>query len=166
MDQLFSRVIIQRFLAILFSSFILIQLYRPKKNDAGFIKEHDFLEIVAPPKEVGTLIKRACYDCHSNNTDYKWFDNIAPISWWVDLKIERAKFSLNFSEWKNLDTWRRLSFLSASAHDIRTGRMPTKAYLKFHPDAALSPLEKNRIIQWLESVNRFDNSYDYKTINK
>ncbi|SFV70013.1 hypothetical protein MNB_SV-3-630 [hydrothermal vent metagenome] len=96
----------------------------------------------------------SCYDCHSNNTEYKWYDNIAPLSWYVDNNILKAKFSLNFSKWGEFPSWRRLLFFQgAIPYDIETKKMPPKSYTFMHPDAKISLDEKKQISKWISSID-------------
>lgn len=165
MDKFIGRLRLRKIMFIILTVFLLAQLFRPYKNDAIYIVENDFLEITNPPRDVRNLFKNSCYDCHSNQTNYKWFDQIAPLSWWVDSNIKRAKISLNFSEWKDLDPWRKLSFLSSSVFDIQTDRMPTKKYLQMHPSARLLKEDKDKITSWINSIDRFGPYYEEKEEN-
>ncbi|RZN83358.1 MAG: hypothetical protein EVB11_05230 [Winogradskyella sp.] len=160
MDKFFSRIILKRTILLLIVLFFLMQLYRPNKNDSNYIAANDFLEISVAPTDIKTLIRNSCYDCHSNRTNYKWYDNIAPLSWWIDKTVEKGKVAINFSEWENTDAQKRLSFLSASVFDIKTDRMPTTDYLKLHPSAKLSNKEKMKIISWINNIDRFNPYYE------
>jgi hypothetical protein len=156
MDQFFSRVRLKKILFFGFLFFILIQLYRPNKNNASYVPINDFLEDLNAPDTINSLIKNSCYDCHSNQTNYKWFDNIAPVSWWIDNNIERGKTSFNFSDWKAFQPWRKLSYLNAIVFDIQTNKMPKNHYVLMHLSAKLSKNEKQLIIDWINSINKTD----------
>ena len=132
--------------------FGLIQFYRPAKNIQSAINENDFLLTENAPVEIASLYKKACYDCHSNNTDYSWFDNIAPLSWYVDSNIKRGVFGLNFSDWKKLTAIDKEIMFSAIPFDIMTDKMPPKKYSLFHPKAELSNNDKIKMIKWLTEV--------------
>ena len=134
--------------------FFLIQFYRPYKNTTQSTQENNFLIRENVPQKIASIIKKSCYDCHSNNTEYKWYDNIAPLSWYVDTKIKRAKFSLNFSEWGSFEAWQRRLFLQgAIIYDINIDRMPPKNYLTMHSDAKISLQEKKEIELWIRSID-------------
>lgn len=160
MDKFFSRITLKRTILLLIVVFLLMQLYRPNKNDKDYVVADDFLEISKAPEDIKLLIKNSCYDCHSNYTNYKWYDNIAPISWWVDKTVAKGKVAINFSEWENTDPQKRLSFLSASVFDITTEKMPPQYYLIMHPSAKLSTNEKEKLIMWLNDINRFSPYFD------
>lgn len=133
-------------------AFIIIQGYRPHKND-GIESKNDFLTLEKAPESIQTLFVNSCYDCHSNTTNYKWFDNIAPITWYVDNNIQKAKYALNFSDWGNFAPWQRRLYLNAIAFDIETDKMPTQAYQVLHAKAKLSKLEKEKILNWIGTLN-------------
>ena len=79
-----------------------IQFFRPSKNLQYAATSSDFLVYENASEPIRHLYTNACYDCHSNHTNYEWYDNIAPISWYVDSNIKRGTFALDFSNWKNL----------------------------------------------------------------
>ncbi|MGH7767721.1 MAG: heme-binding domain-containing protein [Candidatus Binatia bacterium] len=54
---------------------------------------------VAAPPEINAIFRRACYDCHSNETQWPWYGYVAPISWWIARDVELGRRGLNFSEW-------------------------------------------------------------------
>ncbi|NER12603.1 hypothetical protein GWK08_04065 [Leptobacterium flavescens] len=132
--------------------FGLMQLYRPAKNLQSAVNKNDFLLAEKAPSEIALLYKKACYDCHSNNTNYSWFDNIAPLSWYVDNNIKKGVFSLNFSEWKNLTPIDKEIMFSAIPFDIMTDKMPPQKYRMLHPKAELSNNDKTKMIKWLTEV--------------
>ena len=134
--------------------FLAIQFYRPDKNSSDIESYKDFLIVENVPADIARIFKTSCYDCHSNQTDYAWYDNIAPFSWYVDKNIKRAKFSLNFSEWGAFEPWqRRVFFQGGIMYDINIDRMPPKSYLTLHPKAKISSEEKREIEKWISTVD-------------
>lgn len=131
---------------------LMIQLYRPNKNIPNPSKRNDFLVFEDAPKDVKKLFKNSCYDCHSNNTSYKWFDNISPISWYVDNTIEAAQNSLNFSNWRTEDDLSKEIMFQAIIYNIRSRHMPPINYSKFHPESHLTEIEKTKMIKWIQKV--------------
>ena len=59
-------------------------------------------EIEAPP-EVMEILRTACYDCHSYETDWPWYGYVAPVSWLLARHVKKGRADLNFSEWPALD---------------------------------------------------------------
>jgi mono/diheme cytochrome c family protein len=88
------------------------------------------------------LAQRACYDCHSNETDWPWYSNVAPISWLVQKDVDEGRNALNFSEWHQPQE---------EAHEagetVREGEMPLWYYTITHRGAKLSEAEKQELVR-------------------
>jgi cytochrome c551/c552 len=128
--------------------FILIQFIPYGKN-------HTNPPVVSEPKwdsqQTRDLAKRACFDCHSNETVWPWYSNIAPVSWLVYRDVVDGRQRLNFSDWQNT----RLREPGEIASIISEGEMPPFQYLPMHPNARLSPAEKTQLINGITAtVNR------------
>lgn len=96
------------------------------------------------------LAKRACFDCHSNETVYPWYSNVAPVSWLVQHDIEEGRGRLNFSEWEAGS--RRAQRAGNEVREvISSGEMPMPIYVLQHPSAKLTDAEKMALIAGLES---------------
>jgi hypothetical protein len=107
--------------------------------------------VVAEPAwdspQTRALAQRACFDCHSNETQWPWHTRIAPISWLATLDTVRGRNHLNFSEWgvaregdEEMDEMSEL---------ILSGEMPPAIYLTMHPEAVLTDAEKQQLIDGL-----------------
>jgi hypothetical protein len=94
-----------------------------------------------------SLAKRACFDCHSNETIWPWYSNIAPVSWLVQHDVDEGRSRLNFSEWD-----RPQNEGEAAAEMVQEGEMPPWFYLPLHAEARLSPAEKTALIQGLQTT--------------
>ena len=103
---------------------------------------------VDAPAEVKEVLRRACYDCHSNQTDWPWYSHVAPLSWFVADHVRVGRKDLNFSEWPAFD--RELQELAKA--DIREqvagGTMPLTSYTWLHPEARLTDAEREVIVAW------------------
>lgn len=121
--------------------FLLIQLVPYGRN-------HTNPPVIQEPNWDSTqtrdLAARACFDCHSNETKWLWYHNIAPISWGVQHDVDEGREYLNFSEWN-----REQEELDEIPEVIREGEMPLKQYLLAHPEARLSDAEREQLIQGL-----------------
>jgi len=131
---------------------VAIQFVRPNKNSQELETLDDFLIIEKVPKSIKTLIKNSCYDCHSNQTNYLWFDNIVPVAWYVDNHIKEGKEHLNFSNWATLDARDRAGVISKIAVNIVDDKMPLSSYVKIHPEAKLNENQKEVILNWLYTL--------------
>lgn len=96
------------------------------------------------------LAKRACFDCHSNETAWPWYTNVAPVSWMIQRHVDEGRQRLNFSDWGNS----RERELDEIAEVILEGEMPLPNYLPMHPEARLTPAEKQALIDGLNASLR------------
>ena len=97
------------------------------------------------------LIKNACYDCHSHETEYPWYTNIAPLSWWIKGHIENGRDNLNFSEWGALDEREQIHNLEECEDMIKKEWMPLGSYARMHKKAQLSEQDRKDILSWIQS---------------
>jgi hypothetical protein len=100
-----------------------------------------------PSTEVRALAVRACFDCHSNETKWPWYTNVAPMSWLVQKDVDEGRSKLNFSEWG-----RGEQEFEEAAETVREGEMPPLVYLPLHPEASLSEAEKSTLITGLTAM--------------
>lgn len=129
---------------------VVIQFFRIDKTNPPVVQENDFVTNTAPPKEVAELLKVSCYDCHSNESKYPWYSNIAPVSWWLKDHINEGREELNFSEWGTFTDKRKTKKLEEVVEEIEEGEMPMKPYLITHSDAQLTVEQKQKIIDWFK----------------
>ena len=123
-----------------------IQFIRIDKTNPPVDASKDFMTITDPPEEVEKLIRTSCYDCHSNESTYPWYSNIAPVSWWVKDHINEAREELNFSEWGTYE-WKRTDHkLEECAEEVDEGEMPLKSYLIAHSEARLSHEDRAKLL--------------------
>jgi len=130
--------------------FIVLQFIRPVHNKSGQILTTDISKVITIPDTVLNVLKNACYDCHSNNTDYPWYSNIQPMAWLMAHHIKQAKNQLNFSEFGTYSQRRKLSRLDGIANSIKDDIMPIKSYKIMHKSAQLSAGEKSLLINWAQ----------------
>jgi len=142
----------KKILFILILIFIGVQFHRPNKNVQLSETLDDFLIAEKAPKNIKALLQNSCYNCHSNKTDYFWYDHISPISWVVDKHIKEGKEDLNFSNWATLDSRDKAGVVSEIAVTISEGKMPLPSYIKIHNEAKLSDNEKQQILEWLYTI--------------
>ena len=92
------------------------------------------------------LVVRACYDCHSNQSSWPWYSNIAPISWLIQHDVQQGRARLNFSQWGTSGRG-----AGDAAEQVQRGTMPQSYYVLLHPTANLTPAEKQALIQGLQA---------------
>jgi len=98
--------------------------------------------------EVTRILRRSCYDCHSNETEWPWYGYIAPVSWQLAQHVHQGRRYLNFSSWGTYAPDSRQALKAAVLMTVQQGRMPLKPYLLMHPDAELSREEIARLQEW------------------
>lgn len=104
------------------------------------------------PERLEGILKRSCYDCHSNTTRYPWYTEVQPFGWWLAGHIYEGKKELNFNEFGNYSRRRQRSKLNAVANSIEDGTMPISSYTLIHRNAKLSATEKKLMISWVHSI--------------
>ena len=90
------------------------------------------------------LAKQACFDCHSNETEWPAYASVAPASWLVQHDVDEGRAVLNFSEWT-----RPQKDAKEAAKELREGEMPPSAYMLIHAHARLSAADRDRLAQGL-----------------
>ena len=128
--------------------FIAIQFIQPAKNINNKVLATDISKTIPVPDNVQAILKNACYDCHSNNTNYPWYAYIQPAGWLLGSHIAEAKGKLNFNEFGNLSIRRQISKLDGIANSIKDDIMPLSSYKLMHKNARLSTNEKELLIKW------------------
>lgn len=134
-------------LGILVGGFLLVQLFpygRAHANPA-VVQEPDW-----PDPQTLALAERACFDCHSNETAWPWYSNVAPVSWLVQRDVDEGRHALNFSEWGMSAEEGEEGEEMAEA--VYSGEMPPAVFLITHPEARLTDAEKQQLAQGLQRL--------------
>lgn len=133
---------------------VVIQFIRPDTSTPAVDAAQDFCQMLQPPAEVETLLKVACYDCHSHETRYPWYNQIAPVSWWLANHVREGREHVNFSTFGALSAHDRAEVLEEAVEVIEAGEMPLNSYTWTHADARLSAEQKNTLVAWLKGGDR------------
>jgi hypothetical protein len=133
------RVVLYGLIAIL----VVIQFFQPDRNNPPVRAE-----ITAPP-EVMTVLRRACYDCHSNESTWPWYSYVNPAGWLVAGHVTEGREHLNFSDWGSLDEQKRYHAKQEILEMIEEGEMPLPSYLLLHGDAKLAAEDHGVIKRWV-----------------
>ena len=86
---------------ILLLVFVGIQFIPRTLNQDGIVPISDFMVSYEVPEQIEDKIIISCYDCHSNNTNYPWYNKVQPVAWLLENHVNKGKADLNFSERKN-----------------------------------------------------------------
>lgn len=136
-------------LLVLFVLFALAQL---KQIDKINPKTDPALEIKAP-QEVMQIFKKACYDCHSNETVWPWYSNIAPVSWMIEKHVEDGRSWVNYSIWETYSQKDQDKMLKETFRAIYIAMPPTD-YISMHPEANLSNEERKLVRDWIKGLGK------------
>lgn len=112
----------------------------------------DLNNLYPVPDNVQSILKRSCYDCHSNNTNYPWYSNVQPFGLWLDRHIRKGKEDLNFSDFGSYKGKRQVNKLKEIENSIKDRSMPLSSYVFMHKNARLTDADKNAVIQWLNKI--------------
>lgn len=132
----------------------LMQFKQIDKTNPEYNEAEDFITITQPSEEMATLIKAACYDCHSHQAKYPWYSNVAPISWMVEHHIEEGREHLNFSKWGSYDTKKANHKLEECIEEIEEGEMPMKPYVVMHSEAKMSKEQKKALMAFFQNQRK------------
>jgi len=126
---------------------LLIQLVPLDRTNPAVVKE--------PPwdsPQTRELARRACMDCHGNQTVWPWYSHVAPVSWFVVDHVKEAREKLNFSDYDGTEESEEM------IKEIRQGDMPLSSYTLIHQSAKLSEAEKDSLVAGLRRT--FDSEPD------
>jgi hypothetical protein len=126
----------------------------PAKTNPPVDPARSFDTVMKPPPEVRDILRRACYDCHSDETKWPWYADIAPVSWPVRKHVVDGRRHLNFSQWlkpgeTKYSSWSEFEEIGISVLDKR---MPIPGYDLMHPEAKLTQAERETIAKWVDGA--------------
>ena len=142
--------LIKKILLSLLVVFIVIQFIQPAHNKSKQLLSTDISKLISIPDSVQVVLKNACYDCHSNNTQYPWYINIQPAGWLMAKHIRKGKEDLNFSEFGSYSLRKQVSKLAGIVNSIKDDNMPLPSYKWMHKNARLTSDKKTLIINWAQ----------------
>ena len=93
------------------------------------------------------LAKRACFDCHSNETRWPWYASVAPLSWRVQSHVDEGREHLDFSTFD-----RSTGEAEEAVEVLQEGEMPLWDYVLAHPEARLTVDEREELVQGLRAT--------------
>ena len=124
--------------------FVVIQFISPVKINP---QVDDSLALHTDSK-VQTVLKRSCYDCHSFETKWTTYADIAPFSWLIVSHVNDGRNALNFSNWREIDSDIKVKRLQRVIQTTNNGMMPLSSYISFHEEAKLSSDDKKILREW------------------
>ena len=126
---------------------ILIQLIPVTKTNPPVDKN---LSLNAPIK-VALILKKGCYDCHSNETKWPYYSDIAPVSFFVASHVNKGRKAINFSKYNEIDSKIKKERLKRAITTVNNGMMALPSYLSAHEEAKLTKDEKKILTEWFKT---------------
>ena len=126
------------------------QTVRPAKTNPAVDPSRTLQSHAAMSPEVAAVLERGCGDCHSNETVWPWYSDVAPVSWFVIDHVNHGRRHLNFSEWTRYDRQEADDRLGSIAKSVKAGTMPMTSYTVLHPEARLTQAERDLIVDWAQ----------------
>lgn len=133
-------------------AFVGIQFIPADRNQSDIVPATDLMGVYNVPEKVEVIFKTSCYDCHSNNTAYPWYNKIQPVSWVMQGHIKDGKAELNFNEFGSYSERRQKSKFKSILSQVKEDEMPLASYTWIHRDAKLSENDKKAIEIWINKM--------------
>ena len=142
----------KKILLALLAALVVIQFFRPEKNDSNNQLYH-ISKKYEVPADVAAILKDGCDDCHSNKTEYPWYANIQPVAWWLAGHVNEGKKHLNFSDFTSRKIAIQNHKLEETIEMVEEKEMPLKSYtwLGLHSKANLSDAQRQTLINWAKA---------------
>jgi hypothetical protein len=131
--------------------FVIAQFFQPPHNNGNPFSDKDITHAVPVPDSVMSVLKVACFDCHSDYTRYPWYSKITPVNWWLNNHINEGKRHVNYSQFNTGSYKRRIKKLDETAELVEKKEMPLNSYLWIHKDAKLTEAQRKILIDWAKA---------------
>jgi uncharacterized membrane protein len=143
--------IVKLLILVLLIVVVIIQFIPNDKPEVVLTNENDLIYNNQLPEKIRVMLKESCYDCHSNETIYPWYSNVAPVSWLVIRDIKLGRDELNFSHWESQSKIDKAKNLDKIIDEVTDENMPMPIYTIMHAKAKLSDDERQLLAEWAES---------------
>ena len=141
---------LKKILLGLLTIFLISQLFPANLPEVTLENPSDLISNNDVPKEIESMLRTTCYDCHSNETVYPWYSYVSPVKFLVSKDTRKGRKHLNFSEWEDYSKADKLEVLDEISEEVGEGEMPMKIYPIVHPDAKLSDVDREVLVSWAE----------------
>jgi hypothetical protein len=132
--------------------FFLAQLVQPKRTNPPVVPSRSLEAHVQVPQNVLPILKRACGDCHSNETVWPWYSHVAPVSWLVTDDVNVGRRHINFQDWEAQENPKEATeHLALICKEVQEKGMPPLIYRTMHKESRLSAEDINALCSWSRS---------------
>ena len=138
---------------------LVIQVIQPRRTNPPTVESRGLAAHVEVPPEVQKILKRSCYDCHSNETVWPWYSYVAPVSWYVAHDVSVGRSHVNLQNWEAQQNEKEAKeHLGLFCKLVREGKMPPADYRAMHNGSDVSPAETDAICAWSQKVGTVEGS--------
>ena len=130
--------------------FAALQFSNPVHTNPATDESLTLAHMETVPADVAQILDGACRDCHSNQTHWRWYTYVAPLSWWTHDHVKAGRAELNFSIWGTYSPRFRERRLHAMCSLAEKREMPLRGYALAHADARLSDADINKLCAWTQ----------------
>lgn len=124
------------------------QLIQPDRQNPAVVAEHSIWNAGGVDSRVAGVLRRACADCHSNETQWPWYSRVSPISWFVARHVRDGRAKLNFSEWNGGSP----DLTEEIYESVAKNKMPLPGYSIIHRGARLTPADREILRAWADGA--------------
>ncbi|MEL4307528.1 heme-binding domain-containing protein [Joostella sp. CR20] len=132
---------------------VVMQFFPPAENTSDTTPPTDLFKVEKVPETVEATLVTACYDCHSNKTNYPWYASIEPLSYWLANHIDEGKKHLNFSQWNSYSPKKKAHKLEEISEAVTEGWMPLDSYTLIHKEAKLTEAQSKAVADWAQMLH-------------
>jgi len=143
---------IKKVILVLVIGFVIAQFFGPEKNQGDLATIDAFMAETNPPEDVKIILKEACIDCHSDVTEYPWYNNITPVNYWLAGHIKDGKKHFNLSNWEGNSVKRKDHKFEELIEMVEDKEMPLNSYTWVHSEAKLTDVERKAVMDWAKLV--------------
>jgi hypothetical protein len=150
-----NRTRVKIVLGVLAGLLVAAQLVRLKRTNPSVVPSRALESHVQVPPQVLSILKRACYDCHSSETVWPWYSNVAPVSWLIADDVNQGRSHINFQDWEAQENPQEATeHLRTICKEVRDGGMPPLTYRMMHKSSRLSSEDVNLVCSWSQSFGQ------------
>ena len=125
-----------------------IQFVRPARTNPPTDPARTLFARASVSSATARVLERACRDCHSNDTRWPWYSNVAPVSWFVIDHVNHGRSHFNYSDWTKYDAAEAAKLIKNSCDLARKGEMPLSEYVRLHSETRLTPQDVDALCNW------------------
>ena len=129
---------------------VCIQFVRPARTNPPTDSTRTLFARMHVPPQTAAVLERACRDCHSNDTRWPWYSNVAPVSWFVIDHVNHGRRHFNYSDWAQYKPADAAKLIKDSCTVVRKGSMPLPEYVRLHSETRLTPHDIEALCSWVD----------------